>query len=232
MRIGLMSDIHGNAPALKAALSVLQDRVDLILFLGDMAGYYRFVNECVELLRSYRIIGVRGNHDQILLDCLEHQRIPEASYRARYGSALERSLLTLTEEARLLIHSWPAQRCLSLSSIKISISHGAPWEPLEGRVYPDFRDWHLFEAYEADIFLVGHTHYQLVKRWKDKLIINPGSVGQPRDCSRRACYAVLDLTLGDVKVILERVPYDPTIIIKDAHIHDPGIPYLREVLTR
>ena len=230
MRIGLISDIHGNAPALRSVLSALQDRVDLFLFLGDLVGYYPFVNECIKMLHSHQVISVRGNHDQVLVDCLKYQRAPGVSYRARYGSALERSLQTLSEEARVSIQSWPLQQHLDLCSVQVSMFHGAPWDLLEGRVYPDFVGWYRFKVYPDDVILLGHTHYQLVKRWKDKLIINPGSVGQPRDHSRGACYAVLDLALGEV--ILDRVSYDSTAVIQYACSHDPGIPYLTEVLTR
>ena len=219
MKIGIMADIHGNAPALKAVLAALEGRVDKILFLGDLTGYYVFVNECVAMWDKDRIIGIRGNHDEVMLQCIREDKPPEHSYYEKYGSGLERSWQNLSEDARLLFHSLPIKRSISLSSVSISLYHGAPWDPLEERIYPDFRDWYRFDTCEENIILLGHTHYPLVKRLGVKLIINPGSVGQPRDDSSGACYAELDLPSMEVK--LNRVAYDAAAVIDDSMRHDP-----------
>jgi predicted phosphodiesterase len=80
------------------------------------------------------------------------------------------------------------------------------------------------------VILLGHTHHQVVKNYQEKLIINPGSVGQPRDRSGEACFAILDMTSGIVQQ--RRVPFDPRRVIEDAREHDPNFPYLVEVLIR
>ena len=153
MKIGLIADIHGNAPALQAVLDILLKEVDIVLFAGDLVGYYSFVNECAEMLVSDRIVGIRGNHDSILLDCIVSKTPPNPNYRKCYGSALERSWKSLTEKAYILLQSWPIQRSLILSSTSISMFHGAPWDPLEGRVYPDFGDWERFHDYPGDVIV-------------------------------------------------------------------------------
>ncbi len=230
MKITVLADVHGNIFALRAVLSALKDRVDTILFLGDLAGYYPFVNDCVALWETKKIIGIRGNHDEILIDCIKNEKPPNRSYCQRYGSALTRSWQSLSKESKLLVQSWPLQRQLVLASTTISMFHGSPWKPLEGRIYPDFTDWGRFDDCPADIILLGHTHYPLTKRWKGKLILNPGSVGQPRDSSEGACYAELDLASGEITHY--RVAYDKSDLITDAYLHNPNIPYLIEVLTR
>jgi putative phosphoesterase len=230
MRIGLISDIHGNDAALKAVLGALQDRVELILFMGDLAGYYPFVDECVCQWDRSRMLGVLGNHDWILLECIAHGGFPSASYCAKYGSALTRSLSRLSHEARCLIESWPQHRCLELEGTSVAMFHGAPWNPLEGRVYPDFEDWDRFSSRSEEVILLGHTHYPIVKKWDGKIIINPGSVGQPRLSSGAAEFATLELP--QQRVELQRVQYDPSAVIRDARCHDPELGYLVEVLTR
>ena len=230
MKIGIMADIHGNAPALKAVLAACEGRVDKILFLGDIAGYYAFVNECVAMWDRNRIIGIRGNHDEVMLQCIRQNKPPEDGYYKQYGSGLERSRQNLSEDARLLLQSLPLQRQISLSSVSIAMYHGAPWNPLEERIYPDFKDWYRFGTCKEDIILMGHSHYPLVKRLGSKLIINPGSVGQPRDNSSGACYAELDLASAEVKLC--RAAYDATAIIDDSIRHDPDKKYLVEVLKR
>lgn len=230
MRIGCISDIHGNSTALTAVMSVLLDEVDSILFLGDLCGYYPFVEECVNLMPRNRIIGIRGNHDQVLLDCLESEAQPSSEYRARYGSALGRSLGSLSSSTISVLQSLPHSRLLSLDGVAVALYHGAPWNPLEGRVYPDFDDWDRFSSVPADVILLGQTHHPFAKRHRDKLIVNPGSVGQPRDRSGEACFAILDLASGAVEH--SRVPFDPRTLIADAREHDPENPYLADVLVR
>ncbi|HVS54020.1 MAG TPA: metallophosphoesterase family protein [Opitutaceae bacterium] len=230
MKFGLIADIHGNNIALAAALRMLDGQVDHIVFLGDICGYYPFVNECIEMLRVRQVIGIRGNHDQVLIDCLATGKPPADEYRARYGSALDRAMQVLSDSALKFLHSWPTQRELLVESRAILATHGAPWDSLEGRVYPDFENWSRFDPYMADICLLGHTHYPLVKHHHNKLIANPGSVGQARDRAGEASYGILDVITNEV--MLHRVPFNPEILICDARKHDPNLPYLERVLTR
>lgn len=230
MRIGLTSDIHGNSPALKAVLPALLDEVDEIMFLGDLCGYYPFVDECVALWDESRIFGIRGNHDQVLLDCLQNRTQPSADYRARYGSALTRTLQGLSSACLSLLQSLPVWRTVTRNGVALALYHGAPWDPLEGRVYPDYDNWDRFSDVPGDVILLGHTHYPLVKRYRDKLIVNPGSVGQPRDRSSLASFAILDLASGTVEH--RRMLFDSRRIIEDSKKYDPGLSYLVDVLTR
>lgn len=96
-------------------------------------------------------------------------------------------------------------------------------------MYPDYANWDRFLDVHGDVILLGHTHYPLVKVYREKLIVNPGSVGQPRDQAGGACFATLDLPSGTVEH--HRVPFNPSRLIEDAKMHDPDLPYLIEVLT-
>lgn len=228
MKLGLISDVHGNSFAFRAVLEVLEGQVEQILFLGDLAGYYPFVNECAEMCK--RCVSVRGNHDEVLLQCLASGSGPTEEYTRRYGSALARSLPNLSENARDIIRSWPEKRSHQIRNLSIGMYHGAPWDRLNGRVYPDFADWSRFDECEESVVLLGHTHYPFVKQLEGKLVINPGSVGQPRDRSGSACYGILDSETMTVN--LQRVAYDPQELLRDARQHDPDLLYLTEVLTR
>jgi putative phosphoesterase len=230
MKVGLISDVHGNSPAFRSVLAALQGRVDSILFMGDLVGYYPFVNECAEVWDSDQITGILGNHDQILAECLAQGREPEEQYCARYGSALTRSLSHLSPKARTLLASWPLHQSLNLDGASVAMFHGAPWMPLEGRVYPDFAEWERFEGCSEEVILLGHTHYPMMKEWRGKMIINPGSVGQPRSRSGAAEYAVFDLAKRIV--MFERALYDVSSVVEDARRHDPQMSYLVEVLSR
>jgi predicted phosphodiesterase len=230
MRVGLISDIHGNHVALAVVLDALRGEVDVICFVGDLCGYYPFVNECVELLASFSVTGVRGNHDQVLIECLDAGTSPPPEYGARYGSALARSLAVLSPEAQVFIRSLPVTRSQQWAGMGATVVHGAPWDPLEGRVYPDFRDWDRFDAVPSDLVVLGHTHHPIQREQAGRLLVNPGSVGQPRDRSSWAAYAVLDADRGAVHS--QRVHFDAGPLVDDARRHDPGLPYLVNVFHR
>ena len=230
MKIGLIADVHGNYVALKAVWNAIANETDSVFFLGDLCGYYPFVEECASVWDAARVIGIRGNHDQIICDCLESGTKSDPSYKVKYGSALDRTLQDLDSTTRSMVEAWPASRSLSMNHTHFSLFHGAPWEPLQGRVYPDFEAWEQFADVPGDVIVLGHTHYPLVKQYKDKLIINPGSVGQPRDRSSSASYAIINT--GSGRVQHHRISFDPRAIIEDASEFDPTLPYLVEVLTR
>ena len=128
MKIGIISDIHGNNLALKAVLSVLLNEVDQILFLGDLCGYYPFVNECLALWDETCIIGIRGNHDQGILECLQNKKQPSIEYETKYGSALTRILQTLSSDSKLFLQSVPRARTLKLNGGVLVMYHGAAWD--------------------------------------------------------------------------------------------------------
>ena len=229
MRIGIFSDVHGNAAALRPVLQELRSNSDALLFLGDLAGYYGFVNECADIWPA-DVIGVRGNHDDVLLKALAESKAPAPEYLSRYGSALWRSAQGLSPKARCLMEELPVERSLEFEGLRVAMFHGSPWEPLNGRVYPDFAAWQKFDGVDADVVLLGHTHYPLVREYGQRLIVNPGSVGQARDAGGSACFAVLDTSTRTAE--LKRVGFDCGEVIRDAKEHDPELPYLWEVLTR
>jgi predicted phosphodiesterase len=87
--------------------------------------------------------------------------------------------------------------------------HGSPKNPLDEYIYPEASDYvfkDFFNYTENDVIALGHTHSPFVKRLDEKLIFNPGSVGQPRDSDNRASYAILDLKTKEVEI--KRVDYD------------------------
>jgi len=230
MKLGIISDIHGNNFALKAILEKTPN-VDLFIFLGDISGYYSFTEECVELLKKINIVAVKGNHDQILIDCLINNKKPDLSYSIRYGSALLRSFLSASHYTIDFLLSLPDFQEFMLDGNIFKCFHGAPWNPLTGRVYPNFKEWNRFMDVNADVILLGHTHYPFIKKLNNnKLIINPGSVGQPRDIGNMSSYIILDTLSLDVK--LYRTSFDIQILIDDSKKNDPDISYLIEILKR
>lgn len=196
--IAILSDIHGNLPALSAVLEVTDALGCDVISLGDVAGYYCWVNECIEALRARRIVHLLGNHDRYLAHGEECPR----SVSANRCLAYQRDVITKENLA------WLRTCEPSLSRGDMSLVHGG-WN--------DFVDEYLYEVSEeyfasrpGRLFFSGHTHVQTLARFtqSDKLYCNPGSVGQPRDGDWRAAFATVE---GD-QIRLRRVGYDIAVV--------------------
>lgn len=233
MRLGILSDIHGNSEALRASLRVLTPRVDAFIFLGDLSGYYPFAHECLEMMQGLPMLAqLLGNHDEILRRCFELGEAPAAEYVKKYGPALTRSWSRKDPMVMAWVGEHEASARIHVHGYDILLSHGTPWDPLVGRVYPDFNEWERFEELGADVILMGHTHYAFERRCGEVLVVNPGAIGQPRDRSFGASMAVLELDASGCQVEHLRVPYDKTRVLEDARLHAPDHHYLTKVLTR
>ncbi len=190
--IAVLSDIHGNLPALKAVLAELDTLgCKRIISLGDVTGYYAEPGSCLDLLIERDAIQLLGNHDMYLVEgtgcprsrmvseLLEHQRLAVTDAHIEYMSTLTSSY---TEGDN-------------------SFVHGGWKNPLDQYMYK-IKDELLPDGSKR--YFSGHTHVQIVAEIGEKTYCNPGSVGQPRDGDPRAAFAILD---GD-QIILHRVEYD------------------------
>lgn len=230
MKLGVVSDIHGNADAFATVMRRLRESSDRIVFLGDLVGYYPFASECVQLWDLERTIPVIGNHDAAFLECWERGTMPSEQYRRQYGSALGRTLTESPLEVADLIREWPERRSLQLGGTSVLLVHGSPWDPINGRIYPDSGCWERFLGIQEDVVLMGHTHRPLRKDLKGRILLNPGSIGQPRDRAALASFAILDTVTGESQHY--RVGFETARLMEDAHRHDPDVSYLSEVLKR
>jgi putative phosphoesterase len=205
MRILLIADVHANWPALQAVAS---EPYDLCLCLGDLVDYGPDPAPCIDWVREHARHVIRGNHDHgVAQNVVVNGRtgfkyltgVTRALTRARLGEADLRYL------ARL-----PVSRTLTLENARFLLVHATPRDPLDEYAPPDPAFWaRRLQNVEADVVCVGHTHHPYVLEVGDKLVINPGSVGQPRDGDPRAAYAIIE----DFKVDLRRAEYpvDETI---------------------
>lgn len=184
MKIALISDIHGNYPAMEAVLeSSAFQSADKAYCLGDLVGYYPYPEECVKRAIKEGIPCVMGNHDYSLVKgkpCLEN-RIGVKSFE------LTRKLVS-SETVRFL-SKLPEKLELEVSGKKLFLVHGSPSAPLNGYVNPE-DEIQIPEGF--DVLAMGHTHKPFAKKQGRGLIINPGSVGQPRNGAKGACFALFD----------------------------------------
>ena len=193
MKIGIISDIHGNYEALKSVLSELDKlNVSQIYCLGDVVGYYSQVNECCEELIDRNIPSLMGNHDWYMAsggyctrslsvnDCLRYQR------------------KVITEKNIEWLRGNDIQRFVG----NIHMVHGGWADPIDEYLKDPTEEY--FSRIDGKIFMSGHTHIQTLNIYKEKTYCNPGSVGQPRDNNPKAAFAIVE----DDIISLHRVDYD------------------------
>ncbi|MGA2656231.1 MAG: dUTP diphosphatase [Verrucomicrobiota bacterium] len=232
MRILLLSDIHGNLPALQAVLAAEPD-VDQILCLGDLVDYGPQPAECVTwAMRSLTPDWlVQGNHDRAV--ALGESSRSSAAYEALAAAtqALGQQVLT-AEMKQFLAGLQPLQRFQLDSAICVAC-HAVPSDPLylylpeNGPV--TVWESELNSVKYPDFLFVGHTHLPMKTRFRRTLVVNPGSVGQPKDGDPRAAYAIWD----DGEVTLRRAAYDVQKTVAAYHglaLEPPIVVTLAEVL--
>ncbi len=202
----VLSDIHSNLPALKAVLEHMEGEYGRmhIVIAGDMVGYGPYPNETLELLRKQDIYAIRGNHDRVVSGLGDG-----AHFRKK---ALETDMWTrkvISEENRNFLKGLPRALVLYIGGHGIGVFHGSPAEEDRYIKPGDASEEILDDAMEygtIDILILGHTHLPFTKRLKNGMVMNPGSVGQPRDGDPRASYAVVNPESETVEI--HRVEYD------------------------
>lgn len=215
MRLVILSDIHGNLPALELVMKeVAKQSPDKIICLGDLVGYGPQPNECVEIIRESNIPTVLGNHDGALVG-----KVPIAMFREPNATLLKWSMNELTEENKSFLNSIP----YTMTEDNWIAAHAHPenpesWKYLESAI--DCRKLLATFPDEVDFCFVGHTHKPVLVPGElgvfglqkgNKYVINPGSVGQSRDNDGRASFCVLDTEKFEHEFI--RVDYPQALTI-------------------
>ncbi len=225
MRILVLADIHGNWPALQA---VAAESYDVCLCAGDLVDYALEPGPCIAWAREKVQHVVRGNHDHGAAQNVVIQGRSGFKYLTGITRPLTRERLN-AQELRYL-SALPVTRQVTLDNTRYLLVHATPRDPLDEYALPDPEFWaRRLQNVEADVVCVGHTHQPYVLEVGDKLVINPGSVGQPRDGDPRASYAVIE----DYTVDLKRVEYnieDTLGVIQASSLPDDAKDLLAEIL--
>jgi putative phosphoesterase len=207
MLIGLIADVHSNAVALKAVLSALDESgAERILHAGDIVGYNPYPNETIELFKKNNIISIAGNHDRALITG------DTSGFNPYAKAALEWTREVVLPDNFNYIKGLKNIEAITIDEKRIVLVHGSPYD-IDEYVYPENVSPGLLSAANADILVMGHTHIQFKKEYPEGIIVNPGSVGQPRDGNPKAAFAVLDTESGNIE--LKRISYDIEKVIED-----------------
>jgi putative phosphoesterase len=198
MLVGVLSDIHGNKPALDAVLADMPD-VDALVCAGDVVGYNPWPAECVDALRDREVPTVVGNHDRAV--------VTETGFgfNSMAGAGVRYAREQLSDAQLAWLDALPTERTVD----GIKLVHGHPDDP-DRYTYPRMFSASLLG--DEDALVMGHTHVQHHERYDAGVVCNPGSVGQPRDGDPDAAYALLDTETLDVTE--RRVPYDVEAVVE------------------
>ncbi len=219
MRYAIIADIHANLPAFSAVLEDVKHRggVDEVWCLGDVVGYGPDPHQCLELLCQYTHVCVAGNHDLAAIGKLDTADFNPDAATACHWTAQQLS----TEDIRYLENLPPVSQRGDFTMV-----HGSPREPIWEYLLSTSSARENLAYFQSQFCLVGHSHVPLIFECgensactvsefpedavlilgKNRLIINPGGVGQPRDGDPRASYAIYDSEAGSISH--HRVPYD------------------------
>jgi predicted phosphodiesterase len=221
VRTLVLSDIHGNWPALEIVAAVPHDAV---LCLGDVVGYGPQPGECLRWLRASHASIVQGNHDRAVADGVPPRCRLDFEWLAAATQHIARR--QLTDEDTAFLRALPHTRDLVLDGKRVLLLHATPADPLYSYLGPDRDRWRTSLAgIHADLVLVGHTHLPFHFQFGDVHVLNPGSLGQPKDGDPRAAYAVIE----DGVPRLERAPYPVERTVEGLEVSGVDPAALREL---
>lgn len=218
MRVAVVSDIHGNRQAFEAVLEeIAGSDCQEMWCLGDLVGYGADPDACVELARRHAAICLAGNHDLVVRGALP---LEEFSRGAALAAQWTRE--TISAETRGYLDDLEP----ALVEEQVGLYHASPRDPVWEYVLSPLQAEMCLDAQEHRVCLIGHSHVALAfRRWRGELatgqtqdadeqlelssgewLVNPGSVGQPRDGDPRAAWLELDLDAWEATY--RRTEYD------------------------
>ena len=231
MKILLIADIHANLEALQTVLDIPHDRA---ICLGDIVDYGPDPDRCIDLLQKKNVPTIRGNHDNAVafkVDCQCGYKYKHLSIATREYTweILEKPQIGYLQKLPLLIKE-------EVDGKRLYLTHASPRSMFE-YIKPETPDEEIrnmvdeaIEPVEAEFLVIGHSHIPMNRKLGDLTIINPGSVGQPRDGDNRAGCAVFDTETGKIEFF--RLEYDIEAVCAKIEERMPHAEELTAILRR
>jgi putative phosphoesterase len=227
--LAVLSDLHGNLSALEAAEADLARRkVDQVLILGDLVGYLSRPNRVVQRLalrmaqKNWRVIA--GNYDLAVVAGGDEgaERFLKPGIGEMPRRVFDWTCEKVNPQIRELLSTLPQSLSFEISGVTGLAVHGSP-DGIRDYVYPDRPQEHLaawLENSGVQCIFMGHTHQPFVRKLSQGLVVNPGSLGQPKDGDPRPSYALVNLVSLKAKIV--RLDYD---LEKEAELlQEAGMP--------
>lgn len=193
MKVGLISDVHANVVALRAVLADAP-AIDNWFHAGDVVGYGPWPRETIALFREHKIESIQGNHDRAVLEDFHDGFVGLPRKMAEWTTD------QLQDDELAYLDSLSVE--CDYADGRIHIAHGAPGAP---NTYQYSEDIDASLLGTEQVLVLGHTHVPVLQEFENRTVVNPGSVGQPRDGDWRSAYAIVDLETNEIE--LRRVAY-------------------------
>jgi putative phosphoesterase len=225
--VAVITDIHGNLPALEAALDRIERLgIESVLCGGDLVGYGPHPNEVCALLAERGIPTIYGNYDYAIARDLEDCGCAYVTRHDREIGQLsvDWTLEHTSRESKDFMRGLPFDLHFALGASDAHLVHGSPRKVNE-YLFEDkpARLYERLAAAEADGVLVfGHTHKPWIHEYGGVLFVNCGSVGKPKDGDPRGAFAVLSAPSDGIEARIERVGYDAQAVARE--VHEAGLP--------
>lgn len=227
-RVALVTDIHGNLPALQASLDAIEQiGIDAVYCGGDLVGYGPHPNEVCALIAARAIPTIYGNYDYAIARDLEDCG---CAYVDKHDRELGQRSVAWTlahtdQHSKDFMRRLPFDLGFELGERRVRLVHGSPRRVNE-YLFED-KPARTFERIaggaDCDVLVFGHTHKPWIHEYGGVLFVNCGSVGKPKDGDPRAAFAVLELDdAGYVQASIERVPYDVEAVANE--VEAAGLP--------
>ena len=218
MLIAVLSDIHGNLPALKAAVIEAKTRgAKQIICAGDIVGYGPFPNEVCEYLKTNEIKSISGNYDIKVLDVIKYGKSSIESLQRKKRELVMWTAKHLGKPAQRFLRGLPVSLKEELPGGRtLLVVHGSPISN-EDDIYPSITPKGLetkLKNTRPDILVCGHTHIPFVKKVSGMLVVNCGSTGQSVDGDPRPSYAIISVDEKSASGRIIRFKYDINETIK------------------
>jgi putative phosphoesterase len=223
----VITDIHGNLPALQAALARIAELgIEDVFCGGDLVGYGPHPNEVCAVIAERNIPTIYGNYDYAIArdeeDCGCAYVTPHDRQLGQLS--VDWTLKHASQPSKDFMRALPFDLRLQVGEVNVHLVHGSPRKVNE-YLFEDkpARLYERLAAAETDPVLVfGHTHKPWVREYGGVLFVNCGSVGKPKDGDPRGAFAVLTAAAGGVDVTIERVEYDADAVA--AEVREVGLP--------
>lgn len=220
MKIAIISDIHGNVPALSAVINdILEWQADKLIVNGDIVNRGPYSLSVFNMLQSLPIetILLKGNHEEFVIFAHENPvKVDQFNYHLRCFA--QWTAEQLGESILKEIHAWPSHHEISIDGKKkqIHITHGSPLSSRDG-IHANLSEAQLREKniHVHEAFISSHTHLPMLRYLDNTLVLNTGSVGQPLDGNEKASYGKITVSNTEIRGEIARVAYDKEQADKD-----------------
>jgi putative phosphoesterase len=226
-RVAVITDIHGNLPALEAALARIEELgVEEVYCGGDLVGYGPRPDEVCALIAERGIPTIYGNYDYAIARDLEDCGCAYVTPHDREigRRSVEWTLANTGQPAKDFMRDLPFDLRFAVGTTTVHLVHGSPrkvseylFEDKPARLYE-----RLAADEDAEVLVFGHTHKPWVREHGGVRFVNCGSVGKPKDGDPRGAFALLDATSGRLRVTIERIGYDVEAVA--AEVREAGLP--------